>query len=335
MTLGINCITSNNYENGGLVMGHNMKSTTKTRSKTIVQKDKVKKWSVAYLYLIPFVIGLLVFRLYPFVQAFLISFEQRRIGRPTQWVGLDNYIELFTGTTHGTLFRQSLGITFRYVFLTVPLVLVFALFIAFILNFKLKGIGFFRTAFYIPSILGGSVSVAILWRFTFGNQGLINSVLGIFGIPVVGWLTDPNLILVMLALLRAWQFGSVMLIFLSALQNVPTSFYEAARMDGAGKWRQFFTITIPIITPVILFNVIQLLVAAFQEFNAPFLITQESNMFGPGNSAMLLNIFIYQRSFIMSQFGIGSAASWIMFVIIMIFTLVIFKSSNKWVFYND
>jgi oligogalacturonide transport system permease protein len=313
------------------------RDTIKTNDVSTVKykKDKKIKWSSAYMYLIPWVIGLAVFRFFPFVQAFYISLQERRIGRPPRFVGFDNYVELFTGVAHGELFRQSLGITFRYVFLTVPLVLVFALFIAFILNFKIKGIGFFRTAFYIPSILGGSVSVAILWRFTFGNNGLINSVLGVFGIPTIGWLTDPNLILVMLALLRAWQFGSVMLIFLSALQNVPLSLYEAARVDGAGRWRQFFTITVPIITPVILFNTIQLLVAAFQEFNGPFLITHEANMFGPGNSAMLLNIFIYQRSFAMSQFGIGAAASWVMFVIIMIFTMIIFKSSRKWVFYND
>ena len=306
------------------------------KQKTRHKKKTGFKYSSAYLYLIPWVVGLGVFRIYPFIQAFIISMQDRRVGRPPRFVGWDNYIELFVGQTqNGDLFRQSLGITFRYVFLTVPLVLVFALFIAFILNFKIKGIGFFRTAFYIPSILGGSVSVAILWRFTFGNNGLINSVLSVFNISSIPWLTDPNLILVMLALLRAWQFGSVMLIFLSALQNVPASLYEAARMDGAGKWRQFFTITVPIITPVILFNMIQLLVAAFQEFNGPFLITQESNMFGPGNSAMLLNIFIYQRSFANLQFGIGSAASWIMFLIIMILTMITFKSSNRWVFYND
>ena len=302
---------------------------------TSTKKKKVKfRWSDAYLYLIPWLIGLLIFRLYPFIEAFRISMFDKRFGRPEVFVGIGNFTELlFEETMNGTLFRHSLGVTFRYVALTVPLVLVFALFIAFILNFKMKGIGFFRTAFYIPSILGGSVSVAILWRFVWGNDGLINSFLAIFGIDPVGWMVQGGTALLVMALLRAWQFGSVMLIFLSALQNVPTSLYEAASIDGAKKWRQFFTITVPIISPTILFNLIQLLTNAFQEFNAPFLVPSTPG--GPNNGTLLLNVFIYQRSFEMNNFGISSAASWIMFLLIMIGTMILFKSSNKWTFYND
>jgi len=300
-----------------------------------VKKKKTKfRWSDAYLYLIPFIIGILVFRLVPFIDAFRISLFQERIGRPSQFVGFGNFNEiLFDESMNGMLFRDSLSVTFRYVFLTVPLVLVVALFIAFILNFKIKGIGFFRTAFYIPSILGGSVSIAILWRAVWGNQGLINAFIGIFGIEPVGWIVQGSTALLVISLLRAWQFGSVMLIFLSALQNVNISLYEAASIDGAKKWRQFFTITIPIITPTILFNIIQLMVAAFQEFNGPFLIPTTPG--GPGTSTLLLNIFIYQRAFEQANFGIAAAASWIMFILVMIATLIIFKFSNKWVFYND
>lgn len=169
-----------------------------------VKKKRTKfRWSDAYLYLIPWLIGLLVFRLYPFIEAFRISLYNQRIGRPEEFVGLANFSEvLFGDTMHGNLFRHSLGVTFRYVFLTVPLVLVVALFVAFILNFKIKGIGFFRTAFYIPSILGGSVSVALLWRAVFGNEGLINSFIGIFGIEPVGWMVQGGTALIVMSLLR-------------------------------------------------------------------------------------------------------------------------------------
>jgi len=298
-------------------------------------KKKVKlRWSDAYLYLIPWLVGIVVFRLYPFIEAFRISMFNIRIGRPEVFVGFDNFQELLFGTSlNGTLFRHSVGVTFRYVLLTVPLVLVFALFIAFVLNFKIKGIGFFRTAFYIPSILGGSVAIALLWRSVWGNDGLINSFIGIFGINPVGWMVQEGTALLVIALLRAWQFGSVMLIFLSALQNVPQSLYEAASIDGAKKWRQFFMITVPIISPTILFNLIQLLTSSFQEFNAPFLVF--ANPGGPNGAALLLNVFIYERAFEMNNFGISAAASWIMFVLIMVGTMILFKSSNKWTFYND
>ena len=299
-----------------------------------VRKKERFRWSTAYLYLIPWVIGILAFRLWPFIEAFRISMHFERIGRPAEFVGFDNFTNLFTGTLPVfQTFRDSFWITIRYVFLTVPLVLVVALFVAFILNFKIKGIGFFRTAFYIPSILGGSVSIAFLWRIVFGTNGLINSFVAIFGVQGPGWMTDPRFSLLVMALLRAWQFGSVMLIFLAALQNVPASLYEAASIDGAKKWRQFFSITIPIITPTILFNTINLLVASFQEFNAPFLVF--ANPGGPGRAAYLLNLYIYETAFLSGNFGVAAAASWIMFIVIMIFTLIIFKFSDKYVFYND
>ena len=315
-----------------------------------VKKKKNKfAWSDAYLYLIPWLIGILVFRLYPFVEAFRISMYRRRgVDLMGEFVGLGNFNEILTqNTPHGIQFRESLVVTFRYVLLTVPLVLVVALFVAFILNFKIKGIGFFRTAFYIPSILGGSVSIAVLWRSVWGNNGLINSFIQAIGhmlnylpfvnmdIPdvPVGWLVQGNTALIVMSILRAWQFGSVMLIFLSALQNVPITLYEAASIDGAKRWRQFLTITVPMITPTILFNTVQLLVAAFQEFNAPFLVPPTPG--GPGTSTLLLNVFIYNSAFDQMEFGIAGAASWIMFILIMIGTMIIFKFSNKYVFYND
>lgn len=302
------------------------------KSTHIIEKqEKVKKkfkFNSAYLYILPWFIGFLVFKLNPFFNALLLSFQQNNLIREPKWVKLQNYQQLLF---EDELFKTSLIVTFKYVFLTVPLVLVFALFIAYILNFKIKGVNFFRIAYYIPSILGGSVAVSIVWKFIFGNDGVINAMLEMVGLEPVMWLTDTRYALIVLSLLKAWQFGSVMVIFLSALQNVPQSLYEAASIDGAGKWRSFFTITVPMITPVILFNAVQLLVKSFQEFNSAYLISDG----GPLNSTYLLNLFIYKNAFSSFKMGYASAASWIMFIIIMALTAVVFRSSNYWVHYND
>lgn len=297
----------------------------------IEKQGKVRKklkFNSAYLYILPWLIGFLVFKLNPFYNSLILSFQQNNLIREPKWVHLQNYQQLLF---EDDLFRTSLMVTFKYVFLTVPLVLVFALFIAYILNFKIKGVNFFRTAYYIPSILGGSVAVSIVWKFIFGNDGVINAMLDMVGLEPVMWLTDTRYAIVVLSLLKAWQFGSVMVIFLSALQNVPQSLYEAASIDGAGKWRSFFTITVPMITPVILFNAVQLLVKSFQEFNSAYLISDG----GPLNSTYLLNLFIYKNAFGSFKMGYASAASWIMFLIIMAITAVVFRSSNYWVHYND
>lgn len=303
----------------------------KKSTNIIGKQEKVKKkfkFNSAYLYILPWFIGFLVFKLNPFFNALLLSFQQNNLIREPKWVKLQNYQQLLF---EDELFKTSLMVTFKYVFLTVPLVLVFALFIAYILNFKIKGVNFFRTAYYIPSILGGSVAVSIVWKFIFGNDGVINAMLEMVGLEPVMWLTDTRYALIVLSLLKAWQFGSVMVIFLSALQNVPQSLYEAASIDGAGKWRSFFTITVPMITPVILFNAVQLLVKSFQEFNSAYLISDG----GPLNSTYLLNLFIYKNAFSSFKMGYASAASWIMFIIIMALTAVVFRSSNYWVHYND
>ena len=303
----------------------------KKSTNIIGKQEKVKKkfkFNSAYLYILPWFIGFLVFKLNPFFNALLLSFQQNNLIREPKWVKLQNYQQLLF---EDELFKTSLTVTFKYVFLTVPLVLVFALFIAYILNFKIKGVNFFRTAYYIPSILGGSVAVSIVWKFIFGNDGVINAMLDMVGLEPVMWLTDTRYALIVLSLLKAWQFGSVMVIFLSALQNVPQSLYEAASIDGAGKWRSFFTITVPMITPVILFNAVQLLVKSFQEFNSAYLISDG----GPLNSTYLLNLFIYKNAFSSFKMGYASAASWIMFIIIMALTAVVFRSSNYWVHYND
>ncbi|EPH63844.1 putative transmembrane permease MsmF [Enterococcus casseliflavus 14-MB-W-14] len=289
---------------------------------------KHKRNRMGLLYIMPWLIGLVIFVIYPFISSLILSFTNYNlISKPT-FVGFDNFIKLFTDDPD---FLQSIFATFRYAFFTVPFQLIFALFIAFILNFKLKGINFFRTAYYIPSILGGNVAIAVLWRFLFSGDGLINQLLKTIGLDPVGWLSEPGPAMAVISLLRIWQFGSSMVIFLAALKEIPVELYEAAEVDGAGKWRIFFKITIPLITPTIFFNLVMQLVNAFQEFNAPFLITSG----GPLKSTYLTSLMIYDNAFRFFQMGYASAMSWVLFIIIMIFTLVLFKTSNRWVYYSD
>ncbi|NBT93277.1 MAG: sugar ABC transporter permease, partial [Betaproteobacteria bacterium] len=226
---------------------------------------------LGFLYVMPFVLGVLLFKLFPFAMSFALSFTQYDLIDPPTFIGLDNYREL---ANDDPLFRKSLGVTLLFAVLAVPMRVGFALLIAHVLNFKLRGINFFRAAFYLPSILGGSIAVAVLWRFIFSKTGLVNLMLIKLGMTPIAWLADEHYSMWTIVLLFTWQFGSAMVIFLAALQNVPMSLYEAARCDGANRWQQFWRITVPLITPVIFFNMIMQMVHAFQEFNGPYMITE-------------------------------------------------------------
>jgi oligogalacturonide transport system permease protein len=277
-------------------------------------------------YLTPYIAGLLVFTAVPFLASLYLSFTSYDLMNSPRWSGIANYVRLFT---RDRTFLKSLNVTLLYVFLTVPLKLAFALFIAAILNYKLKFINVFRTAFYVPSILGGSIAIAVLWRYLFASEGLVNMALGALGIGPVDWFGDPTNALFTITLLRCWQFGSAMVIFLAALQSIDRSLYEAAEIDGAGKVSTFFFITLPLLTPVIFFNLIMQMVQAFQEFNGPYIITQG----GPLKSTYLLPLYIYEEAFKKFNMGYASAIAWVLFLIIMVLTLVAFWSSKKWVYY--
>ncbi len=277
-------------------------------------------------YLSPYIAGLLVFTAIPFLASFYMSFTDYNLMSAPRWTGLKNYVELFTGDR---TFRRSLSVTLIYVFLTVPLKLAFALFVAYILNYRLKFINFFRTAFYVPSILGGSIAIAVLWRYVFATNGLVNMLLAALGFEPVNWFGDPQNALFTITLLRCWQFGSAMVIFLAALQSIDKSLYEAAAIDGASKFHSFIFITIPLITPVIFFNLVMQMVQAFQEFNGPYIITGG----GPLKSTYLLPLYIYDEAFRRFNMGYASAIAWVLFLIIMLLTLAAFWSSKKWVFY--
>ncbi len=282
--------------------------------------------SIGLLYLAPYIVGLVVFTAIPFFASLYLSFTDYDLMSAPRWTGLENYVELFTSDR---TFRRSLYVTLLYVFITVPLKLAFALFIAYILNYRLRFINFFRTAFYVPSILGGSIAIAVLWRYIFATNGLVNMGLGAVGIDPVNWFGDPVNALFTITLLRCWQFGSAMVIFLAALQSIDKSLYEAAAIDGASKWTSFVHITLPLLTPVIFFNLIMQMVQAFQEFNGPYIITGG----GPLKSTYLLPLYIYDEAFRRFDMGYASAIAWVLFVIIMVLTLIAFWSSKKWVFY--
>lgn len=282
---------------------------------------------LGFLFVLPFVLGVLGFKLFPFVMSFALGFTQYDLIDPPEYIGLQNYRELFGDDP---LFRKSLGVTLLFAGLAVPLRVGFALFIAHVLNFQLRGINFFRSAFYLPSILGGSIAVAVLWRFVFAKYGLVNLLLAQLGFEPIAWLADEHWSMWTIVLLFTWQFGSAMVIFLAALQNVPITLYEAAECDGANKRQQFFRITVPLITPVIFFNMVMQMVQAFQEFNAPYAITEG----GPLNSTYVLALYIYEQSFRFFNLGYGAALSWVLFALVAALSAVSFWSSKYWVFYS-
>jgi oligogalacturonide transport system permease protein len=273
-------------------------------------------------------IGFAVFKLYPILATAVYSFTNYNLFNASfKFIGLKNYESIFTSSRY----MNSFSVTFKYAFLTVPLKLAFALFIAHILNSKLKGIKFFRTAYYIPSILGGSVAIAVLWQFVWQNDGLVNQILGFFGAGKVNWLGDPSYTLYVVSLLRVWQFGSAMVMFLAALKNVPADLYEAAMIDGASRIRTFFSITIPLISPIIFYNVVTQLVQTFQEFNGPYIITQG----GPLGSTTLITLLIYQNAFKTYNMGMASALAWLLFMIVAVLSVIAFTSQKYWVYYNE
>lgn len=281
---------------------------------------------LGFLFVLPFVLGVLLFKAFPFVMSFALSFTQYDLIDPPEWVGLRNYEEMLAGDP---LFRKSLGVTLTFALLAVPLRVGFALVVAQVLNFRLKGINAFRAAFYIPSILGGSIAVAVLWRFVFAKYGLVNIILGKLGFEPIPWLADEHYSMWTIVLLFTWQFGSACVIFLAALQNVPKSLYEAAEIDGASVNQQFWKITVPLITPVIFFNLIMQMVHAFQEFNGPYLITEG----GPLHSTYVLALYIYDQSFRFFNLGYGAALSWVLFALVAGLAAISFWSSKYWVFY--
>lgn len=283
---------------------------------------------VGLLYVAPWIVGFLWLQLYPFLTSLYYSFTDFTMMKAPRFVGLSNYIRLLTVDPE---FWSSLKVTAVYAFMVVPGKLAVALLVAMILNMNLRGVNFFRTTYYLPSILGGSIAISALWKIMFMRTGLVNQMLEPFGIAAIDWLGSPDVALFTISTLSIWQFGSSMVLFLAALKQIPRSLYEAAIVDGASRVRTFFRITLPMITPILFFNLIMQMINALQEFTSAFVITGG----GPTKSTFVLGMKLYQDAFTYYKMGYASALSWIIFLIVTIMTLCVFRSSSAWVYYED
>lgn len=283
----------------------------------------------ALLFLAPWFVGLLLITLGPMVASAYLSFTDYSLLGAPKWIGLDNYAEML----HDARLHQALRVTFTYVFVSVPLQLGAALGLALLLDRGLRGLAFYRSVFYLPSLLGGSVAIAILWRQIFGVSGLVNQVLGLFGIEGQGWVSHPDYALGTIILLHVWTFGSPMIIFLAGLRQIPEMYYEAAAIDGAGRLRQFRSITIPLLTPIIFFNLVLQVIGAMQSFTQAFVVSGGTG--GPVDSTLFYSLYLYQEGFAHFHMGYASAMAWFLLLIIAILTAFNFFLSKYWVFYND
>lgn len=289
-------------------------------------KQQLSKESVAgVLFTLPFTIGFLLFMIVPMGISLYYSFCDYDILSPPVFIGLKNFISMFQDET----FFKTLKVTFFFAFVSVPLKLLFALIVAMLLLENSKMSGFYRAAYYLPSIIGGSVAVSILWKRMFAMDGVVNKLLGMVGIQTsFSWLGDTRTAIWVLILLVVWQFGSSMLIFLSSLKQVPQSLYEAAEVDGASAPAKFFKITLPLLTPTIFFNLVMQMINGFLAFTQCYIITQGK----PMNSTLLYTVYMYKQSFEFYNTGYGAALAWVMLAVIGLITLFLFATKRFWVY---
>ncbi len=283
----------------------------------------------AFIFLLPWLLGLLIITAGPMFASLYLSFTDYNLLQNPNWVGLENYIRMLGDERLHT----SLRVTFTYVLVGVPLQLALALLIAVLLNRGMRGLAFYRSVFYLPSLLGGSVAIAILWRQIFGTDGLVNQVLALLGIEGMGWISDPDTALGTIILLHIWTFGSPMIIFLAGLRQIPTMYYEAASVDGANRRQQFWRITMPMLTPIIFFNLVLQMIGAFQSFTQAFIIS--GGIGGPSDSTLFYSMYLYNKGFGEFQMGYASAMAWLLLLIVGALTAINFFASKYWVFYDD
>lgn len=292
------------------------------------KKKEMKETWVGYAIISPWLLGFFLLVLGPILASLYLSFTDYDLLSTPNFIGFENYINIFTSDPR---FIQSLTVTLIFVFISTPLKLIFALLLAMLFNTGRKGTGFFTTIYYIPSIIGGSVAIAVVWRQLFGRNGAINDILESLGLSGLNWIGNPDTALSVLIILIVWQFGSPMIIFLAGLRQIPTELYEAASVDGANRFQTFLKITIPMLTPVIFFNLIMQTIGGFMIFTQAYLITQG----GPMDSTLFYAVYLYEMAFEYLRMGYASALAWILLVIIALITLIIFKSSSRWVFYES
>lgn len=283
-----------------------------------------------YVFLAPWLVGLLAITIGPMAMSLYLAFTDYNLIQTPNFVGLENFTRMLTDTR----LHQSLKVTFLYVLVSTPIQLAVALAVAILLDRGMRGLAFYRSVFYLPSLLGSSVAIAVLWRQIFGTQGLFNQFLGLLGLPSdYGWISSPDTALGAIILLHVWTFGSPMIIFLAGLRQIPSMYYEAAQVDGSTKWHQFVHITLPLLSPIIFFNLVLQIIGAFQSFTQAFIVSNGTG--GPSDSTLFYSLYLYQQGFARFDMGYASAMAWLLLVIIAIFTAINFFVSKFWVFYDD
>ena len=298
--------------------------------KRLARKEAGRDNKAGYLFLLPWLIGLVVIVAGPMFASLYLSFTNYSLIQAPEWVGLDNYVRMLDDPR----LHKSISVTFIYVIVGVPLQLAVALAIAMLLNEGMKGLAFYRSIFYLPSMLGASVAIAVLWRQMFEVDGLVNQVLRLIGIPATtSWIADPQWALWTIILLHVWTFGSPMVIFLAGLRQIPGMYYEAASVDGASRWAQFRKITLPLLSPIIFFNLVLQIINAFQSFTQAYVVSNGTG--GPADETLFYTLYLYQRGFVQFQMGYAAAMAWLLVVIIAVFTAINFFASKYWVFYGD
>jgi multiple sugar transport system permease protein len=290
----------------------------------------IRRNAAGYLFLTPWLIGFFGLTLGPTLASLYLSFTDYDLLTPARWDGLGNYEYAFL---HDDRLRNALSVTFAYVSWSVPLKLMVALALAMALDRSVRGVSFYRAVFYLPSLLGASVAIAVLWRQIFGPDGLVNQLLALVGLSGPSWVTHPDYALWTLVGLAIWQFGSPMIIFLAGLRQIPQDLYEAASMDGAGPVRQFFRITLPLLAPVIFFNLVLQTIEGFKAFTQAFIVSGGNG--GPIDATLFYTLYLYTEAFSNFRMGYASALAWILLVIIGVFTAIAFLSSRYWVYYED
>lgn len=281
----------------------------------------------AYLLIGPWIVGFIIFTLGPMLASLVFSFTNFSITASTKFLGLANFVEMFIKDYR---FWHSLRVTLTYAVVAIPVGLVLGLLLALLLNTNVPGIALWRTIYYTPSVVSG-VAVAILWSYLFNPRyGVINWLLSLVKIDGPGWLADPNWALPALIIMSLWSVGGGMIIYLAGLQGIPTALYEAAQIDGASAVQSFFTITLPLITPVLFYNLVTGIIGSFQIFTTVYVMTAG----GPVESTLFYNLYLYNNAFRYNRMGYASALAWVLFLVVLVLTLLVFRSSALWVYYE-
>jgi multiple sugar transport system permease protein len=287
-----------------------------------------RETATGYTFLLPWMIGFLGLTLGPMLYSLYLAFTKYNLFTEPEWVGFDNFVRMFTEDPQ---YMQSVQITLVYVLIGTPIKLAAALAVAMLLNYRDRGSAFFRSSFYAPSLIGASVSVAIVWRAMFSTDGPVDNTLTFFGIELGGWVGNVALVLPMMILLAVWQFGAPMVIFLAGLKQVPQELYEAAEVDGAGPIRKFRSVTFPMLSSVIFFNLLLELINAFQIFASAYIISNGSG--GPAGMTNFYTVYLYKRGFADLQMGYAAAMAWVLVIVVAIIAAILFKTQKSWVHY--